>query len=167
MSFLPPPGNPPPPPARRSRRGLIIGAVAGLVLVLLVVGAAFLASRANGGTPLADLHRADCFNLGRGLFGQKASRVRCSESHTDEVAGVIAFPAGGGAPYPGRDGILELGKKDCPLQVTEFYGQNQPADAETFVLGPDEAAWKKGKRAVVCSLREHSGGPRRGSYLGQ
>lgn len=190
MSFVPPPGSspapsggwqPPPPvptpaggyvaptppaPPHRSRRGIYIGIVAGLVLVLLVVGAASLASRASRGTPLDQLRRAECFNVDSGLFGEKAIRVPCAKRHTDEVAGFITFP-GGVAGYPGRDGILELGKNGCPLQVTEFYGQKPLGNATTFVFGPDEAAWEKGERTVVCSLREPSGAARRGSYLDQ
>lgn len=134
--------------------------------MLLVVGAATLASRASRGTPLAQLRRAECFNVDSGLFGEKAMRVSCAKGHTDEVAGFVTFP-GGAARYPGRDGILELGKNGCPLQVTEFYGQKPPGNAATFVFGPDEAAWRTGERTVVCSLREPSGAVRRGSYLDQ
>ncbi len=129
-------------------------------------GAASLASRATSGTSIGDLRRGDCFNLAKGLFGEKAHRVRCSAGHTDEVAGVLTFPAGAGAAYPGRESILEVGRRDCPALVSEFYGERTPADADTFVFGPDEAAWDKGERAVVCSLRSRDAAKRTGSYLG-
>ncbi|MEO5680728.1 MAG: septum formation family protein, partial [Acidimicrobiales bacterium] len=136
----------------------------GLVLLVIVVGAATLANRARRGTPLDGLRRGDCFNLTDGLFGQKAERVRCSAGHTDEVAGVLLLPGGRGAGYPGSAGILELGQRSCPAQVTEFYGSKPPAAAETFVSGPDRAAWKGGRRSVVCSLRQPSAARRTGSY---
>ena len=144
---------------------MIIGLIAGLILLLVVVAAAYLADRASGGTPLGDLRRGECFNLTKSLVGQKVERVSCSAGHTDEVAGALLLPAGPGAGYPGRDGILDLGKRGCPSQVGEFYGKKPPTVAETFVFGPDEAAWNKGERAVVCSLREPSVAKRTGSYL--
>lgn len=144
----------------------MVGVAAGLLLLGLVFGAATVANRATSGTSIGDLRRGDCFNLSKGLFGEKATRVRCSARHTDEVAGVVAFPAGRGAAYPGRERILELGRRDCPAVVSEFYGQRAPADAATFVFGPDEAAWEKGERAVVCSLRSPTAAMRTGSYLG-
>lgn len=131
---------------------------------MIVIGAATLASRARRGTPLDDLRRGDCFILTDGVFGQKAERVRCSDRHTDEVAGLLHLPGGRGARYPGTPGILELGQQGCPAQVSEFYGSKAPAPAETFVSGPDRAAWKSGQRSVVCSLREPSAARRRGSY---
>ena len=128
--------------------------------------AASLASRANRGTSIGVLRRGDCFNLSKGLFGEKADRVRCAAPHTDEVAGVLPFPADRPAGYPGRDGILEVGKRECPPLAREFFGEKPFSDADTFVFGPDQAAWEKGERAVVCSLRSPSAAKRTGSYLG-
>lgn len=140
--------------------------MAGVLLVLAVFAAATVASRATRGTSIGDLRRGSCFNLSKGVFGEKAERVSCSARHTDEVAGVVTFPAPRGAAYPGRDGILELGTRDCPPLVSEFYGQKPPdPTAETFVFGPDQAAWERGERAVVCSLRAPSAAKRTGSYL--
>jgi hypothetical protein len=134
--------------------------------VLLVVGLATVANRVSGGTELADLQRGQCFNTSKALVAEKATRVDCSEPHTDQVAGVITFPAGDDAPYPGQSGILDFAKEGCTEQAAEFFGSKERSPStQTFVFGPNEAAWKKGDRAVVCSLREVSGDKRTGGYL--
>lgn len=161
-------GEAPPPPAKKSKKGLLIGLGLGLalLLILVVVGLASVANKVTGGTALADLSRGDCFNTSKALVADKATRVPCTEPHTDEVAGVITFPGGDNAPYPGQSGILEFGKTDCVQQVTEFYGNKEPSPTtQVFVFGPNEAAWENGERAVVCSLREESAVKRTGSYL--
>lgn len=157
----------PPPPVKKSKKGLFIGLGLGLALLLVVVvGLAFVGNKVTGGTALADLRRGDCFNTSKALVADKATRVACSEPHTDEVAGVLTFPGGESANYPGQSGILEFGKSDCVTQVTEFYGTKVPSDTtQVFVFGPNEAAWDNGERAVVCSLREESASRRTGSYL--
>lgn len=132
----------------------------------MVVALASVADKVGGGTALADLKRGDCFNTSKALVADKAVKVACSEPHTDEVAGVLTFPAGDGASYPGQNGILEFGKQDCVQPVTEFYGNKEPSETtQVFVFGPNEAAWRNGDRAVVCSLREAGGTKRTGSYL--
>jgi hypothetical protein len=131
-----------------------------------VVVLASVASRVGGGTKLADLRRGQCFNTTKALVADKANRVDCSKPHTDEVAGVLTYPAGEGAGYPGQDGILRLGKEDCGKEVGEFYGDKRATETtQVFVFGPNEAAWKNGDRTVVCSLREENAAKRTGSYL--
>ena len=164
----PPPGPPPPPPVRKSRRGLVIGlGVGGALLVLLVVvGLATAASRFSDGTPLSDLRRGECFNTRKAAVGLKANRVDCARPHTDEVAGVLTFPAGPDAPYPGEGGILELGKRECAQQESEFLGtKRRSPSTQVFVFGPNKPAWDNGDRTVVCSLREETAVKRTGSYL--
>lgn len=165
----PPPWAPPPPPApKRSRKGLVIvlGLIGALLLVLLAVGLATFGSRVGGGTALEDLRRGDCFNTSKALVAQKATKVDCTDPHTDQVAGVLTFPAGEGAGYPGQQGILEFARQGCGTQAEEFFGSvERPPATQTFVFGPNEAAWEKGDRAIVCSLREESGAKRTGSYL--
>ncbi len=137
-----------------------------MILILVVVGLASVANKVSGGTALADLRQGDCFNTSKALVADKATRVECAEPHSDEVAGVLTFPGGDGAAYPGQDGILEFGRDDCLRPVAEFYGSKEPsATTQIFVFGPNEAAWDNGERAVVCSLREPTGTKRTGSYL--
>jgi hypothetical protein len=125
-----------------------------------------VADKVGGGTALSDLNRGDCFNTSKALVAEKAERVPCSEPHTDEVAGVLTFPAGDGASYPGQNGILEFGRSDCMKEVAEFYGARDPsATTQVFVFGPNDAAWRGGDRTVVCSLREDPPVKRTGSYL--
>lgn len=164
----PPPWGGPPLPPKKSRKGLFIGLGVGaaLLLILAVVLVATVASKVTGGTALEDLRRGDCFNTSKALVADKATRVDCTKPHSDQVAGVLTMPAGSGASYPGQNGILEFGKSDCAKQVTEFYGPKEPlATTQIFVFGPNEAAWKNGDRAVVCSLREPTAAKRTGSYL--
>lgn len=163
-----PPWAPAPPPPRRSRTGLVIvlGLIGALVLVLLVVGLATVGSRVTGGTALEDLRRGDCFNTTKALVAQKADRVDCATPHSDQVAGILTFPAGDDAGYPGQEGILEFAGQACGTQTAEFFGSvERPPSTQTFVFGPNEAAWKGGDRTVVCSVREESGAKRTGSYL--
>ena len=143
--------------------GLGLGAAA--LLLVVVVGLALVANRTAGGTPLGELRRGECFNTEKAVIDLRASRVACSLPHTDEVAGVLPFPAGEGG-YPGRDGILELGMQVCARQESEFLGpRTRSPTTQVFVFGPNAGAWKEGERAVVCSLREESGSTRSGSYL--
>jgi len=125
-----------------------------------------VASRVGGGTALADLRRGECFNVAKALVAEKADRISCAKPHTDEVAGLLTFPGGDGVRYPERQGILEFGKSDCGQQVREFFGTKVPSSTtQVFVFGPNKAAWEKGDRTVVCSLREPSAVKRTGSYL--
>ncbi len=137
-----------------------------LILLAIVVGLATVADKVGGGTALSDLQTFQCFNTSKALVADKATRVDCTEPHTDEVAGILTFPGGENATYPGQDGILEFGKKDCVKPVTSYYGDKIPtATTQVFVFGPNEAAWKNGDRTVVCSLREETAAKRTGSYL--
>ena len=137
-----------------------------MLLLLLVVGLATVASRFSDGTSLSDLRRGDCFNTRKAAVGLKANRVACAKPHTDEVAGVLTFPAGADADYPGEAGILELGKRECAQQEAEFFGSKKRSPTtQVFVFGPNEPAWRNGDRTVVCSLREESAIKRTGSYL--
>ena len=165
----PVPWGPPPDPPKKSRKGLFLGLGLGaaLILILIVVALASVANKVSGGTALADLRRGECFNTSKALVAEKATRVACTEPHIDEVAGVLTFPGGDNAAYPGQSGILEFGKRDCLQQVNEFFGDKQRLNTtQVFVFGPNEAAWKNGERAVVCTLREESAMKRTSSYLG-
>lgn len=162
---------PPPPPAQPapgSRRGLVLGLGLGgaALLLLVVVGLALLANRARSGTALSELRRGECFNTEKAVIDLTADRVPCRAPHTDEVAGIVTLPAGEGSGYPGTDGILELGKRECARQESEFLGPRpRRPTTQVYAFGPNEGAWKNGDRAVVCSLREASGAKRTGSYL--
>jgi len=161
------PWAPPPPPAKASRKGIFIGLGLGaaLLLVLVAIGIAIVASRVRGGTALGELRRGDCFNTSKALVNDKAIRVDCSKAHSDEVAGVLTLPASGGVPYPGQSGIFLRSEQDCQRQATEFFGTKRPSrTTQVAVFGPNEAAWKNGDRAVVCSLREDPPVKRTGSY---
>jgi len=151
-----------------SRKKLFIGLGIGgaILLLLIVVALASVANRVSGGTALADLRRGDCFNTAKKLIAERADRVGCAEPHSDEVAGILAFPAANGVPYPGQQGILDFGRSDCLRQVQEFFGSKEPSPTtQVFVFGPNKAAWGNGDRTVVCSLREPSAEKRTGSYL--
>ncbi len=137
-----------------------------MLLLVIIVGLAAVANNVSGGTALSELRRGECFNTTKALVSEKATRVSCASPHTDEVAGVLTFPAADGAAYPGQDGILEFGKRDCLRPVAEFYGDKEPLPTtQIFVFGPNEPAWDSGERVVVCSLREQTVEKRTGSYL--
>lgn len=166
--------SPPPPPERPLRPvrspgrhlGLALGLGAAIVLLAVVVVLAVLAGSVRGGTALADLRRGDCFTTSRALVADKARRVACAAPHSDEAAGVVTFPAAAGAAYPGGQGILDLGRRECMKPVSDHLGSRvPPPSTEVFVFGPNEAAWENGDRTVVCSLREQGGVKRTGSYL--
>jgi len=136
-----------------------------VLIVLVIIAVIAVASRVTGGTPLADLRPGQCFNTEK-LIAERAERVACAAAHTDEVAGVLTFPAADGATYPGRQGILDFGKSDCLQQVRGFFGDKTPLlTTQVFVFGPNKAAWSSGDRTVICSLREPTGEKRKGSYL--
>ena len=155
-----------PPAGQGSPRGLVLGLGAAALLLVVVVGLAIAANRTRGGTPLGELRRGECFSTEKAVIDLKASRVACSQPHTDEVAGILTFPSGEGTAYPGRDGILDFGKRRCGAQETEFLGtRSRSPTTQVFVFGPNAGSWKNGDRTVVCSLREQSGAKRTGSYL--
>jgi hypothetical protein len=137
-----------------------------VVLLLVAVGLAVLAGRVSGGTALSDLRRGQCFNTAKALVAEKANRIDCARRHSDEVAGVVRYPAAGGISYPGQKGILDFGRRECVSQAQEFFGtRTPPATVQVFVFGPNKAAWQNGDRTVVCSLREPTAAKRTGSYL--
>lgn len=142
-----------------------LGIAGAVVLLLIIVGVATVASRVSGGTALSELRPGDCFDTAKALVAEKANKVSCAKPHTHEVAGPLRFPGSSDAKYPGQSGILDFGRLQCPQLVRDYFGTKRPsAIPEVFVFGPNQAAWRNGDRTVVCSLRERSGAKRTGSY---
>lgn len=143
-------------------RFLALGLGAGTAAVLLLVA---VISQTGSTTALNELQRGDCFNTAKVFVVDRTRRVSCSAPHRNEVAGVLAYPATPTDEYPGETRIMEFGRNGCVDPVASFYGTRTPSPTtQVFILGPNSTAWKKGQRAVVCTLREETGAKRTGSY---
>jgi Septum formation len=154
MPYNPGPyGQPPPPPPfvapKKSRKGLIIGlAVLGVLLIGVVVAAAFFISAMKDTTIATDMKVGDCITAvptdSRVLT---LPTVDCAELHGGEVYAVIDMPEG---DYPGQAKIDQYQNK-CPDELATFAPAAMTDDAVgIYVLYPTPETWAQGDRAITC-----------------
>jgi hypothetical protein len=142
-------GPPPQPP--KTRWGLIIGVVAGVVVLLGALGVVALVLLMKN----SDVVDADEIGVGDCLtelpsdssLVASVKTVECAAPHKGEVFAVITVP---GNDFPGQAKIVGYQDKCQPaLQAYSSAAMDDPA-VGMFVLYPTEASWKRGDRAVTC-----------------
>ena len=142
-------GPPPRPP--KTRWGLIIGVVAGVVVLLGALGVVALVLLMKN----SDVVDADEIGIGDCLtelpsdssLVASVKTVECAAPHKGEVFAVITVP---GNDFPGQAKIVGYQDKCQPaLQAYSSAAMDDPA-VGMFVLYPTEASWKRGDRAVTC-----------------
>ncbi|WP_183407270.1 septum formation family protein [Nocardioides marmorisolisilvae] len=145
----------------RSRNRLIGLAAFCVVSVLVAVGVVYVKFRpperdASGSVVRAgralvhDLRVGDCIT-DPFVFGAKNTAVHavpCTHEHSSEVYLLTRIPQPVGVPYPGVGGVNDLARTACGVHDLP------PATAtyQRWFVRPEEKAWNKGDRRVVCLL---------------
>ncbi|MGH3580629.1 MAG: septum formation family protein [Mycobacterium sp.] len=142
-------GPPPQPP--KTRWGLIIGIVAGVVVLLGALGVLLLVLLMKN----SDVVDADEIGVGDCLtelpsdssLVASVKTVECAEPHKGEVFAVITVP---GNDFPGQAKIVGYQDKCQPALQTYSSAAMDDPEVGMFVLYPTEASWKRGDRALTC-----------------
>ena len=79
----------------------------------------------------------------------------CGGPHQQEVYAITEQPTGLGAPYPG-DGVLAAFADDsCLAAFTGYTGLDYRSSRYDIANArPDQPAWDRGERRVICALHD-------------
>ncbi|GFG52776.1 hypothetical protein CQY20_01985 [Mycolicibacterium agri] len=145
----PPPGGYQPPRPPGTNWWLIAGLVlAGLLVLVLVVGIVLYLAFGRGTVAANKVAVGDCLkelpDSGRVLA---VDTVDCQEQHTGEVFAVITMPDG---DFPGQF-LIEQYQNKCGPELAK-YSPEAASDPEVglFVLYPSKDSWDEGDRTVTC-----------------
>lgn len=79
-------------------------------------------------------------------------RSPCNRPHDLEVVAVIEDPAPEGAPYPGKERLIETTAAACAPMLRARVGTADLAQFNQLDLVPSETSWDDGNRRLVCTL---------------
>jgi hypothetical protein len=135
-----------------------------LVAVAAVVAYSLLWDR---GVDYSKLKVGDCFD-------SSSNEIRtvkvdpCSEPHDSEVFFLVTHPAGRDDPYPGKELLVQFAADACLGQpFTDYVGiPLEQSKLKDFEIVPQESAWEKGRRVLVCGIDTGGEGDITGSVKG-
>ena len=157
-----------PAPEKKPRRGLRRLLVAILVIALVAVAAVVAYSLLrDDGVDYSKLKVGDCFDSSSNeVRGVKVEP--CSEPHNSEIFFLLTHPAGPNDPYPGKDVLVQFAADACLGQpFTDYVGiPLEQSKLKDFEIVPQESAWKKGRRVLVCGIDTGGQGDITGSVKG-
>ena len=114
--------------------------------------------------PLTDLQVGDCADL-PGIGSDTPSETTailhpCDHPHDAEVFARPSLNDDPEAPHPGDEEVLATADRICLDAFEEYVGRPYvDASLEIVHLRPNEAAWVRGDRIVVCALVSLDGQP--------
>jgi putative regulator of septum formation len=162
--------SPPRAPAAPSspRRGPVVAIAVALALVLVgvVISAAFMAGRIDphGQRRAADLQVGECFQDPYGIdvdaeiLVQTVAAQPCTSPHDNEVYEVAAYAEPRGAPFPGTDEMIDRTARRCMPGFASFIGTtHDDSDLGITFLYPSSDTWPLGDRTIVCAVYDPAG----------
>jgi hypothetical protein len=92
----------------------------------------------------------------------------CAKAHNSEIFFLVTHPAAKGAPYPGKDQLVQFAADACLGQpLTDYLGiPLEQSKLKDFEIVPQASAWKDGRRVLVCGLDTGGEGRITGSVKG-
>ena len=110
----------------------------------------------SGRTPVADLQVGDCVELPRRDDGTEVDAVAlqdCAEEHDAQVFARVSLDDDPESPHPGDDAVTTTAEGVCFDSFEPYVGTPYIATGlEIAFYRPNEAAWVRGDRSVVCLL---------------
>ncbi|HEV2759492.1 MAG TPA: septum formation family protein [Acidimicrobiales bacterium] len=157
-----------PAPEKKPRRGLRRLVLAILVIALVAVAAVVAYSLLRDeGVDYSKLEVGDCFDSSSNeVRGIKVEP--CSEPHNSEIFFLVTHPAGRDEPYPGKDVLVQFAADACLGQpFTDYVGiPLEQSKLKDFEIVPQDSAWNKGRRVLVCGIDTGGEGDITGSVKG-
>ncbi len=160
---------------RARRRGAPLAGLARIVAVLafvawLVGGGLGVAAYARNdrGIDYSQLKVGDCFNSSASNEVRGIKVIPCSKDHNSEIFFLVTHPSAKGAPYPGKDQLVQFAADACLGQpLTDYLGVPlEQSKLKDFEIVPQASAWKDGRRVLVCGLDTGGQGRIKGSVKG-
>jgi hypothetical protein len=97
----------------------------------------------------------DQFAAGIAIDLSSARVVDCANPHQQEAYAIVDQPADPGAQYPGDDVLAAFADDRCLAAFTPYTGVDYRASHYDIANAhPDEAAWDRGERRVICALHD-------------
>jgi hypothetical protein len=97
----------------------------------------------------------DHFAAGTAIDLSSARVVDCAGPHQHEVYAIVGQTAGPGAPYPGDVVLAAFADDRCLAAFTPYTGVDYRASQYDIANArPDQAAWDRGERRVICALHD-------------
>ena len=158
-----------PAPEKKPRRGprrLILA----ILLIAIVAVAAIVAYSLlrDEGVDYSKLKVGDCFDSSSSNEVRGIKVEPCSEPHNSEIFFLVTHPAGPDEPYPGKDVLVQFAADACLGQpLTDYLGiPLEQSKLKDFEIVPQESAWEKGRRVLVCGIDTGGEGDITGSVKG-
>lgn len=127
---------------------------------------------ADGTIPVTGLAVGECADI-LGAAGLEATEVTeaqvlpCDEPHAIEVVAIASLDDDPAAPYPGDQAVLRAADDTCLAAFAPYVGVDYvDSSLEIVHLRPDEDAWGRDDRSVLCAIVDPSGAPLVGSVAG-
>lgn len=134
---------------KKSRKGLYIAlSIAGVVAIVLIVGAVALVLRAHDKVVATHTNVGDCIaDVPTDSLILTVPTIDCGQPHGGEVFAVLTMPDGA---YPGA-AVIDEWKNKCPPELATFSaGAGADPSVGVLVLYPTQQRWNDGDRVVTC-----------------
>jgi|GEM_PF-1132250 len=145
-----PPGYYGQPPAKKSRKTLylVLGIVAGLIVLLVGAGVVVYLTVGRGIVTATDVEVGDCLReIPSTTEVLTVSTISCEEEHAGEVFAVLTMPDG---DFPGP-AVVERFADKCSPELANYSPEAMTDDeVQLYVLYPTAETWAQGDRAVTC-----------------
>jgi Septum formation len=138
------------PPQKRSHKKLywVLGIVAGLGVLIAVVGVVIFAVIGKGVVTATDVKVGDCLKeIPNDTRVLTVSTIGCDQPHAGEVFAVLMMPNG---DFPGQPAIEKYADKCSPELATYAPKAMTDDTVQLYVLYPTAETWEQGDRAVTC-----------------
>ncbi len=157
------PGGPALTPASGRRPG-VSKRLIGIVVVVVLIAAAFFVFRDRLSAAPGDLRVGDCFDVPTAASeADVISTVQqhpCTETHTGEVFFVATY-TGPDATYPAITDFDNFANTTCTPAFQAYVGidLDSSPDLSAGYFYPPEDGWNSGDRTILCYIERTDSGP--------
>ncbi|HEX9833973.1 MAG TPA: septum formation family protein [Mycobacterium sp.] len=144
-----PPGYFPPPKSNSKKIAFIVlGVIAGLIVLVVGGGVALYLAFGQGTVTATDVGMGDCLSEIPGdTRVLTVKTIECAQPHAGEVFAVLQMPGG---EFPGQAAIDTYADK-CSPELASYSPSAMTDDSiQLYVLYPTAETWDQGDRAVTC-----------------
>ena len=94
----------------------------------------------------------NCFNSSAADELRGVTLTACSVPHDSGIFFTVLHPAGPGAPYPGKERLVQFVADAClGKPLIDYLGVTlEQSRLQDFEIAPQESAWEDGRGVLVC-----------------
>jgi hypothetical protein len=130
-----------------------------ILIIGLITGLGTSASRNSSGQishagqlGFFSLRTGDCFTRPLGEAAGFVQAIPCAQPHYEEVFATFQLS---GAGYPGEPALWQSALTGCESREANYVNlKTVPSTIQAAWLFPDQAAWSRGERQVICVFKE-------------